>query len=83
MTIEEMRAILSDLLINSDYGSVMLSKRIGISFMALNRFIIGVKRTNIKTLLKIEKFLIAPPPRKHPVRKDGKRSMERISPKSE
>jgi hypothetical protein len=76
--IEEMRRKLTEMLIDSDYGSVEIAKRIDISFMAFNRFIIGVKKTNIRTLLKIEKFLNAPPPRKIPVRKDGKRRMERI-----
>jgi hypothetical protein len=79
MTIEEMRSKLTEMLIESDYGSVMIAKKINISYMAFNRFIVGVKRTNIRTLLKIEKFLNAPPPRKPSVRKDGKRRMERIN----
>lgn len=77
MTIEEMRSRISDMLIKSDYGSVVLAKQIDISYTALNRFIIGVKKTNIRTLLKIEKFLTTKP-RNLRVRKDGKRSMERI-----
>lgn len=79
MTIEEMREKLTDLLIKSDYGSVDLAKKIGITYRAFNRFILGVSKTNIKTVMKIERFLTAPPPRKVPVRRDGKRSMERIN----
>ena len=78
MTIEEMREKLTDLLIKSDYGSVDLARKIGITYRAFNRFVIGLQKTNMKTLMKIEMFLTAPPPRKIPVRKDGKRSMERI-----
>ena len=78
MTVQEMRDKITSMLINDNEGSADLAKRIGISLLAFNRFIIGLQKTRIKTLMRIELFLNAKPPKKPKIGRDGKLKMERI-----
>ena len=57
MDIQQMRDKITHLLIHENEGSVDMAKRIGIGYRSFNRFLLGLQKSSVKTLMRIEIFL--------------------------